>query len=63
MKKLSIAMDNENEKLKDITIECKDCKRPFIFTVNDQIFFKRKGWVPPLRCKPCRIRRKEERGK
>jgi len=46
----------ENKKL-----ECKDCKYEFIFTVNEQEFYKSKDFSDPIRCPDCRQRKKESR--
>ncbi len=42
-------------------IECVGCKAMFEFTEKDQQFFKEKGFGDPKRCKPCRIKKKQER--
>jgi hypothetical protein len=47
-----------SEDLKDINLICKDCKRPFTFTVWDQKLFGQRGWVKPSRCAACRQRRR-----
>ncbi len=50
------------EELKDKTITCLDCGNEFVFTVNDQQFYKEKGFInEPKRCKACREKRKQER--
>lgn len=46
---------------KDMTLICKDCEEEFIFTARDQEFYAEKGFTNPLRCKPCRDKRKAER--
>lgn len=43
---------------KDQYIVCKDCGRKILFSVRDQLFYEKKGWNPPKRCKPCREFRK-----
>lgn len=45
----------------DITITCADCQQPFLFTVGEQAFYRRRAFTPPRRCKPCRDFRKAER--
>jgi len=45
----------------DEKIKCIDCSQEFLFTVNDQQFFKDKGFTAPKRCKACRQAKKEER--
>lgn len=42
-----------------VKIKCQDCGEDFIFTVNDQIFYEEKGFLPPKRCKNCRNARKD----
>ncbi len=44
-----------------ILIKCSDCPTEFEFTDRDQAFFNDKGYTPPKRCKPCRIKAKEAR--
>lgn len=46
----------------DIKIKCQDCGEEFIFTANEQIFYKEKGFIPPKRCKDCRIIKKTKGG-
>jgi hypothetical protein len=41
-------------KYSDITISCIQCGKGFIFTEDEQEFYKSKGYTPPLRCKQCR---------
>lgn len=43
----------------DKTLICKDCGNEFIFTAGEQEFYAEKGFQnEPLRCKDCRIARK-----
>ena len=43
----------------DKTLVCKDCGNEFIFTAGEQEFYAEKGFQnEPLRCKDCRIARK-----
>lgn len=52
------------EELKDKKITCVDCKEEFIFTANEQRFYKEKGFSnEPKRCKSCREKKKQERQK
>ena len=46
------------DKIKDKILKCKDCKRTFVFTVNEQKFFGQKGYKDPVRCKVCRRMKK-----
>lgn len=48
------------EQLKDETIVCKDCGKEFVFTVGEQQFYAEKGFQnKPVRCKECRIAKKQ----
>ena len=43
----------------DKTLVCKDCGNEFVFTAGEQEFYAEKGFQnEPLRCKECRINRK-----
>lgn len=43
----------------DITITCKDCAQPFIFTASEQEFYQQRGLLnQPGRCQSCRQARK-----
>lgn len=42
----------------DQTLNCRDCKQPFVFTVGEQKFFAERQFTPPTRCKACRQARK-----
>lgn len=47
----------------DKTIVCKDCGASFIFSEQDQAFFREKGFDnEPQRCPDCRAARKQARG-
>jgi len=46
------------EILRDKIIVCKDCKRKFTFTVEDQKYFGQKGYPDPIRCLYCRRQKK-----
>lgn len=43
---------------KDLTFNCIDCGRPWVFSVNEQRFYESKGLVTPKRCPECRAARK-----
>lgn len=49
----------------DQTLTCVDCESEFVFTTDEQEFFRQKELhSPPKRCKPCRAeRRKARRGR
>lgn len=44
----------------DETIVCVDCGKEFVFTANEQAFYKEKGLQnKPKRCVECRRKRKQ----
>jgi len=46
----------------DKSIQCSDCGAAFTFSVEDQEFFRSKGYTnEPKRCPECRQARKSER--
>ena len=45
----------------DKTINCRDCKGPFIFTAGEQQFYEERGFSAPIRCKACRDAKKQAR--
>jgi hypothetical protein len=49
------------EEFVDQEFVCKDCKQPFIFKAGEHRFFVEKQFSLPVRCKPCRDRRKAEK--
>ena len=52
--------DNQNGKSRaDKEIVCKDCGKVFVFTVEEQQFYKERHLTEPKRCKECaKARRK-----
>ncbi|MBU3979213.1 zinc-ribbon domain containing protein [Patescibacteria group bacterium] len=42
--------------VKDITLTCKDCGQNFVWTADEQEFYKQKNFSAPLRCKNCRVK-------
>lgn len=45
----------------DKEIICKECNRTFLFTENEQAFYKEKGFEnEPQRCPECRAMRKQQ---
>jgi hypothetical protein len=48
--------------MEDKTLVCKDCGNEFTFTAREQEFYKQNNFSEPLRCKPCRDKRKAEKG-
>lgn len=47
--------------MEDKEIRCQDCQARFLFTVNDQEFYKSNNFTDPKRCKSCRAKRKANR--
>ncbi len=46
----------------DKTIVCKECNREFVFTENEQEFYREKGFQnEPQRCPECRAAAKAQR--
>jgi N-acetylglutamate synthase-like GNAT family acetyltransferase len=45
----------------DKSIECEDCKQPFVWTEGEQEFFMKKGFQTPKRCAGCREKRAQKR--
>jgi serine/threonine protein kinase len=39
-------------------IICSECGKSFLYSIRDQKYFAKKGFLPPKRCKPCRKIRK-----
>ena len=35
-------------------LQCKDCYKELVFTINQQKYFAGKGWSAPIRCPACR---------
>jgi CxxC-x17-CxxC domain-containing protein len=47
----------------DITLTCKDCGNPFVFTAGEQEFYQQRGLMnQPGRCSDCRAARKASGG-
>ena len=46
--------------LSPITLNCGDCKKDHIFSVNAQKHFKEQSWATPIRCFQCRKDHKEK---
>lgn len=50
-------------KYSDMTLTCNQCGKEFIFSEDEQEFYKTKGFTQPHRCKDCRsIRRQQSSG-
>ncbi len=43
---------------KDKQLTCKDCKKPFVFTVSEQERYADMKYSPPARCPDCRRKRR-----
>jgi CxxC-x17-CxxC domain-containing protein len=47
----------------DMTLQCRDCGREFVFTVGEQEFYASRGLThTPARCPECRAARKANAG-
>jgi uncharacterized Zn finger protein (UPF0148 family) len=46
-------------KYTDMTLTCNQCGKEFIFSEDEQEFYKTKGFTPPHRCKDCRSTRRQ----
>ena len=47
----------------DITLTCKDCAQPFVFTSGEQEFYQQRGLLnQPGRCQSCRGARRASGG-
>ncbi len=47
----------------DITLTCKDCAQPFVFTAGEQEFYQQRGLLnQPGRCQSCRGARRSGGG-
>jgi DNA-directed RNA polymerase subunit RPC12/RpoP len=54
----------ENVKMADKNLTCKDCGKEFVFTEGEQAFYKEKGFEnEPQRCPDCRRARKQQRNR
>lgn len=54
-------MSDTPETSADQTINCRDCRTPFIFSVGEQTFYAERNFSTPVRCKPCRDIKKAQR--
>lgn len=43
-----------------LTVECIDCGKAFDLTVEEQDWYKEKGFALPKRCKECRKERRRK---
>jgi hypothetical protein len=43
----------------DLTIKCKQCGKDFIFSEDEQTFYKTRGFSAPQRCKNCRSKQRQ----
>ena len=46
----------------DRELRCADCGDIFTWSVEDQAFFKEKGYAPPKRCESCQQAQQAKRG-
>ncbi len=53
-------VESKNVQFEDLTLNCIDCGKDFIWTDGEQLFFHDKGLQnPPKRCKPCKQAKNE----
>ena len=46
--------------MNDIQLTCKICGTAFLFSVNEQVFYKSRVLDAPKRCPDCRAKRRQE---
>jgi hypothetical protein len=44
----------------DMTLTCIQCGKEFIFSEDEQEFYKSRGYTSPHRCKQCRVTRRQQ---
>ena len=42
----------------DEYIKCVGCGKEFVYTERDQEFYQSKDFIPPKRCRECRIQKR-----
>jgi CxxC-x17-CxxC domain-containing protein len=53
-------VESQTKEFEDLTLNCIDCGKDFIWTDGEQLFFHDKGLKnPPKRCKPCKQAKNE----
>ena len=57
----AVEKTKKDERMKDISMCCGDCKETFIFSVKNQTYYALKGYEPPERCRSCREYRGSKR--
>ena len=50
-----------NATREDVQIQCAECGKTFVFTVDDQEYHEQKGYSAPKRCMECRQKRRMDR--
>lgn len=53
-KELGIVESRKYPVMRDITMECMLCGKPFVFTGGEQKWYQKKGFNQPKRCPKCR---------
>jgi len=46
----------------DLQLTCNDCGQEFMFSSEDQAYFRARGYSAPKRCNACRQAKKNEQG-
>ena len=44
----------------DVHLKCRDCGEEFTYFGKDQIEFKKREYAAPVRCKSCRVKKKQK---
>ncbi|HSA07211.1 MAG TPA: zinc-ribbon domain containing protein [Candidatus Gastranaerophilales bacterium] len=47
-----------NQESQDQQVQCAECSQTFVFSAEDQDFYRQKGYSTPKRCPVCRANRK-----
>lgn len=58
VRQMAIKEALQGEETGDLRLKCWDCGKRFTFSIDEQRFFKQKGYSYPKSCKSCRGRRK-----
>jgi Zn finger protein HypA/HybF involved in hydrogenase expression len=50
----------EKSEFQDMTLQCKTCDKPFVWTASEQEFYRTKGLAyRPTHCPECRQKKRE----
>ena len=48
----------DHAELEDTVLQCKDCDAKFMFQSAERVFYNKRGFSDPVRCKPCQAVKK-----